>query len=68
MEELVKMVTEKVGITADKAKMAVEMVVKFLSEKLPAPIASQIKGVLSGGQPSAVADATEGLGDILSKQ
>ncbi len=39
MEEIVEMITEKVGLSADKAKSVVEMVVKFLSDRLPAPVA-----------------------------
>jgi hypothetical protein len=49
MDELVKLVAGKLGIADDKAKLAVETVVGFLKKKLPAPLASQIDGVLAGG-------------------
>ena len=49
MDELVKLVAGKLGIADDKAKLAVETVVGFLKKKLPAPLASQIDGLLSGG-------------------
>ena len=48
MEELVKLVSKKTGISQDQAKIAVETVIKFLKEKLPGPIAAQIDGILSG--------------------
>ena len=48
MDELIKLVSQKTGISQDQAKTAVETVVKFLKEKLPAPIAGQIDGILSG--------------------
>lgn len=48
MDELIKLVTKKVNIPEAQAKQAVETVLGFLKDKLPAPIASQIEGVLGG--------------------
>jgi uncharacterized protein (DUF2267 family) len=48
MDELVKQVAQKTGITEDQARQAVTVVVNYLKEKLPAPIAAQVDGVLSG--------------------
>jgi hypothetical protein len=56
MDELLKMVSEKANISADQAKKAVDTVLNFLSEKLPPPVASQIRGLLSGG--AGVGEAT----------
>jgi uncharacterized protein (DUF2267 family) len=47
MEELVKMVQQKTGISEDQARTAVTTVVNFLKGKLPAPIASQVDNVLN---------------------
>jgi len=49
MDELIKLVTEKAGISTDQAKAAVDAVLKFLKGKLPGPVGSQIEGVLKGG-------------------
>ncbi|HPH96284.1 MAG TPA: hypothetical protein PKW33_07400 [Anaerolineaceae bacterium] len=49
MDELVALVAKKTGMPEAQAKVAVETVINFLKEKLPAPIASQIDGVISGG-------------------
>jgi uncharacterized protein (DUF2267 family) len=49
MDELIKLVTQKTGISKDQAQAAVETVLKFLKDKLPGPVGSQIEGVLSGG-------------------
>ncbi len=57
MEELINLVSKKVGITPEQAKTAITTIVKFLKEKLPEPIGNQIDGVISG----------EGLGDIAGK-
>ena len=39
MDELVKLVVDKVGISEAQAKQAVEVVVGFLKDSLPEPIA-----------------------------
>jgi hypothetical protein len=67
MDELVKMVSKKTGISEALAKQAVEIVVGYLKRKLPAPIASQIDGILGGGT-SQVADVAKGLGGLLKKK
>lgn len=48
MDELVKLVVQKTGITEDQARTAVTTVLNFLKQKLPAPIAGQVDAVLSG--------------------
>lgn len=69
MDELVKLVTQKVGIPEAQAKQAVDTVVGFLKDKLPAPLAGQIDGVLGGVKAAdvskAVDDVAKGLGGIL---
>ena len=64
MEELVKLVVEKTGISEEQARGAITTVVNFLKEKLPAPIAGQIDGLLSG---SGINDALKGLGGLFGK-
>lgn len=60
MDELVNLVVQKTGISQDQARTAVMTVLNFLKEKLPAPIAAQVDGVLSG-QGGGVAGALGGL-------
>ncbi|HNS37552.1 MAG TPA: hypothetical protein PKH92_07135 [Anaerolineaceae bacterium] len=48
MEELVKLVSKKTGLSADMSKVAIETVLGFLKKKLPAPIAAQVDAVLKG--------------------
>jgi hypothetical protein len=64
MDELIKLVSQKRGISEGQAKTAVETVIGYLKQKLPAPIAAQIDGVLAGGLP----DVSKGLGGILGKK
>jgi len=62
MDELIKRVSEKTGISEDQARSAVTTVLGFLKEKLPAPIAGQIDNVIGGG--SGVAGTA---GDMAAK-
>jgi hypothetical protein len=62
MEELIKQVTAKTGISEDQARTAVNTVIGFLKDKLPAPIAGQLDNVVSGGTTAA-----GGLGDLANK-
>jgi len=64
MDELVKLVAGRVGISESQAKQAVEMVLDFLKHKLPEPLAGQIEGVLEGDM-SGLADLTGGLGSLF---
>lgn len=63
MDELIKRVTEKTGISEEQARGAITTVTGFLKEKLPAPIAGQIDNVVSGAGGAAV----DKLGDVASK-
>ena len=67
MEELVKLVSQKAGIPEEQAKTAVETVIGFLKEKLPAPLAGQVDAVLGGLNASAVGNLAQGLGGLLGK-
>ncbi len=62
MDELVKLVAQKTGLPPDQAKVAVETVIGFLKQKLPAPIAGQIDGVLGG---SGKADVAKGISSLF---
>lgn len=54
MEQLIKLVTEKTGISADQAKGAVETVLGFLKDKIPG-IGGQLEGIM-GGNLGGLAD------------
>lgn len=47
MEELIRKVSDKVGITAEQAKEAVETVMDFVKEKFP-DVGEKVKGFVSG--------------------
>jgi uncharacterized protein (DUF2267 family) len=68
MDELVKLVSEKAGISDSQAKQAVETVMGFLKDKLPEPIASQIESALTGGELPDLGDLGKSLGGLLGKK
>ncbi len=71
MDELIKLVSEKANISAEQAKQAVESVLAFIKDKLPAPIGEQVTNLLSGagglaGQAGgAVSDVVGKAGETL---
>ena len=70
MEEIVKLVVEKTGLSEAHARLAVETVLGFLKTKLPEPLAGQLEGLLgsSGGAANPLGQAGElvkGLGGLF---
>ena len=65
MDELVKLVSQKTGLSDEKSKVAVETVLGYLKDKLPEPIAGQIDNVLEGKDISGLA---QGLGGLFGKK
>lgn len=67
MQELIKVVTEKAGISESQAKTAVETVMKFLKDKLPGGLGGQVESALSsnagtvGSVIDTVKDKASGL-------
>ncbi len=66
MDELVRQVVARTGITEEQARMAIQTVAGFLKEKLPAPVAGQVDAVLSGGSPN-LGDMGKGLGGLFGR-
>ncbi|HZS07407.1 MAG TPA: hypothetical protein VFD58_21405 [Blastocatellia bacterium] len=69
MNELINMVSQKTGVTEEKAKMAVEVVIGYLKDKLPAPIASQVENAVGGENFAGKAgDFIKGAGAMFGKK
>jgi len=72
VDQLVSMISEKFGLPADKAQEVIGMVMNFVGDKLPEPIASQVTGLLdgdgvAGGAADAVGGATDAAGGMVDK-
>ena len=61
MEELIRQVVERTGISEAQAQTAVTTVLGFLKNRLPEPIAGQLDGFL-GGAAGAAGGLAGGLG------
>jgi hypothetical protein len=68
MDELVKLVVKKTGISEEMARTAVETVLGFLKDKLPPQIAGQLDGLIEGGPGLDLGDLTSGLGGLLGNR
>ncbi len=66
MDELVKVVSEKAGLPEAQAKKAVDAVMGFLKEKLPAPLAGQLDNLLEN--PGMADQASGLLGGLFGKK
>ncbi len=66
MDELVKLVSQKTGISEQAARTAAETVLNYLKSKLPAQIASHLDSAATG--QSVGGDALKGLGDLFGKK
>lgn len=69
--DLVQLVVERAGISEGQAETAVDVVLKQLKARLPAPLAAQIDGFLEGGEGKAegpgVADIAKRAGGLFGK-
>ena len=63
MEELVKLVTQKAGISSEQATRAINAVVAFVKEKLPGPIGAEVEKLIAGGAGGGMGE----LGSLLGK-
>jgi len=66
LNDIINKVAEKTGISTQKATDAVTIVVDFLKNKLPAPLASQLDSLLNGGSVTDVMNKTkDAASDVL---
>jgi uncharacterized protein (DUF2267 family) len=67
MEELIRQVSQRSGISEDQARKAVDTVMNYMRDKLPASVSGTIDSALGGGANVAgdVADTAQNvLGNI----
>ena len=70
MEELIKQVSEKAGISEEQARTAVQTVADYLKDRVPSPYSSYIDSFMSGGggQRGGLGGIMGGLGDMFGKK
>jgi hypothetical protein len=74
MDDLINRVSAKTGLSQDQSKAAVESVIGFLKERLPAPLASGLDSLIGGAEGSGegsneglASKATAALGSLFGK-
>lgn len=71
MEELIRQVAERTGISEAQAQTAVNTVLGFIKGRLPEPLAGQLDSFIGGGAAAAgglggaAGDVLGGLGGLL---
>ena len=65
MEELIRQVAERTGISEAQAQTAVITVVGFLKGRLPEPLAGHLDSFLGGGVSGAEGGLGGAAGDVL---
>jgi hypothetical protein len=66
MDELIKQITERTGISEDQARGALDTVVGFLKQRLAEPAAGYIDTALGGQQAgNALGGIANSLGGLL---
>jgi hypothetical protein len=58
-EELIQKISERTGLSADKAGEVVDVVVSHLKQRLPAPLASGLDSILAGNSTGGGSFADE---------
>ncbi|AVR44282.1 hypothetical protein C7S20_02860 [Christiangramia fulva] len=69
MDEVVKLVSKKAGITEDQARIAVQVVANVLKDRMPEGLASQVDVYLKGnGGKNDLGDIGGKLGGMFGKK
>lgn len=69
MDELIAQITEKTGVTAEKAKEMIGVTTEWMKDKLPESLADQVTTALSGAgevASSAAGKATSAAGSAAT--
>ena len=69
MDEVVKLVSEKAGISEEKAKIAVQVVAGVLKDRMPEAMAGQVDAYLKGeGNSKNLGDMAGKIGGMFGKK
>jgi hypothetical protein len=66
MQDIINQLTSKIGLSPEQAQGAVQMVVGFIKDKVPAPLAGMLDNFLPGAQAPAEGESAGG-GDLLEQ-
>lgn len=66
MDELIAMVVGKTSLNEEEAGVVIKLVLDFIKDKLPAPVAGQIDNLLDG--EGGLGGAADMLGGLFGKK
>lgn len=66
MNELIKRITDRVGINEDQARGAAQTVIEYLKQKLPSSMSSHLDSLLGSGE-SGGGNIAEEAGKIFGR-
>lgn len=68
MNDIIQRLVDKSGLSEEQAASAVQTVVGFIKEKLPAPIAAQVESIVGGaGGGEAMSSIGSAVGGMFGK-
>ncbi len=69
MDEMIQLICDKTGLSAEQARGAADTVVGFLKDKLPSGMGEQLDSLINGGSLGSLGDLAQnlpgGLGDKI---
>ena len=73
MDELIKLVASKTGLSDGHARLAVDTVLSYLKTRLPAPLAGQLDSLLATGAGNGIGNLDVGsiggaIGSLFDKK
>jgi len=68
MDELIKMIVQRTGISEEQAGEIANIVLEFIKSKLPSPIAGQLDSLISGEGSGVLGTITGALGGLFGKK
>jgi hypothetical protein len=67
MDELVELVANKAGISEEQARQAIEIVLGYVKDKMPGPLAGQVEAAIEGDL-SGLGDLAGSLGGLFGNE
>jgi hypothetical protein len=65
MDELIKLLVQKTGMSEDQAREVADVVIEFLKSKLPEPFRSQVENLISGAETGGIDSVVQGITGML---
>ena len=69
MDEMAKMVSQRTGLSQDQSRQATQVVMDILMNRLPTPIANQVRDAMTGGKSANdMGNIARGMGGSMGQR